>query len=172
MSGENIDNIAGLGVSWEEFGRTVKEYREKRGLTQAQLGDQVGCTGSAIGVYEAGDIDNAFYKYIKGIQLALGIPDNLMPGAVGELTVDWVQGSYRYEVRMGDKTYIVVSQKSVEDNKALPPVRSRVYFEAVEIPEASPVFWMVLKAVQKYHRERWDKKKQADGDESSLTDQG
>lgn len=155
MSENRIENGGVMtGVSWEDFGKTLREYRERAQLSQGDLGDLVGCSGQAIGVYEGGDIDNAYYKYIKKIQLTLGIPESLMPGAISNVSVTWKALEYHHEVVADGKVYMVVSRKIVEGDRLTGKFKNSVFDGEKEVAFGTPLFWSIVGALRKYHADR------------------
>ena len=63
------------------MGERIKEFREKAGLTQEQLGEKIGVQKSAIRKYEKGSVENIKRSSIKTMAQLFGVtPSYLMWG--------------------------------------------------------------------------------------------
>jgi len=142
------------GISWEEFGRSMRRIRESQGLSAEDLAQQVGCSAAAISIYEKGDIDNAYYKFLKKIQMILGIPDNEMPGAISSITVNYNSVSYHHEVMVGDIPVTVITTRRVEDGRVVGPFDYRVYDTNGSVLRNGQIYQAATAAVKKYHAQR------------------
>jgi len=147
-------NITSEGVSWEEWGQTVKRVRESRGMTVVQLADMVGCSETNIYNYEKGEIDNAFYKFIKKVQLVLGIADHEMPGAISRIDVDYYSASSHHKVNLAGTEVEVIASRKVEGGRQVGYYDYTVMDSGGQILRQGPLYQAAISAVKKFHANR------------------
>jgi transcriptional regulator with XRE-family HTH domain len=94
------------------FGERITSIRKRKGISQAELGKQVGTSGDIIGKYERNEVK-------PSIEVASNIADVL------EISVDYLLGKTSMEI---DKTTL----KRLEDIAGLPTEKQSELFNVID----------------------------------------
>lgn len=62
------------------FGDRLKQFREEKGMTMAQLGSLIGVSEATIQRYESGEIRNPKHQRIVDLASALGVKEGTLMG--------------------------------------------------------------------------------------------
>lgn len=107
----------------ENIGKLIKEVRQKKGLTQAELGELIGCRQTTVAEWENKVYRLPGRKYLKRVAQVLGVSVDYLVGSekvdnpqipcYGEITSERFKWTENREI----KTYLDIPQSEYKQNR-------------------------------------------------------